>query len=244
MTPAFRRLLRATASSVLIVCIPAIAGLSPAIAHDVPRWKPLPAAGMKITYKHSDGTATTHTIEKVDGDDVWNVVRFVENGDRLTNHNITFRSVLTWYLHRKGEGVLRWDFDRARLASLWPLKVGNSVHFRARLLLGKAKTKEAAEAALNPMQTVDYSFTVEGRRHVTTKAGTYQAWIILRIGETRDLKGKLVNVLIRRFWIAEDLGWIVRLDSHSIRPEPGRSNRATLQAEAVALPAGKGTKKK
>ena len=105
MTSVSRRSFPATASSLSIVCLLAFAAQSPTSARDVPGWKPVPAAGMKIAYKHSDGTATTHTIEKVDGDDVWNTVQFVEGGTRLTNHNITYRSVLTWYLHREGEGV-------------------------------------------------------------------------------------------------------------------------------------------
>jgi len=213
--------------------------VAPAAARDVPTWKPLPVAGMQIVYGFSKGSDTTHVITKVDGDDVWNTVRSQVDGAARVHNNITFRSILTWQLHREGAGILRWKFDRKKLASLWPLKVGNQVTVKADLYLGRGATFQAAEKALKLADRVVYRFRVEGRRHVTVPGGTWQSWIILRIAEQRGLDGKLKYVSVRRYWLAERLGWIVRMDSNSIAADAKQNSTALLRAKAVALPAKK-----
>lgn len=210
-----------------------------AVARDVPDWKPLPVAGTKIIFTHSKSGDTTHDITKVDGDDVWNSVRSMADGKPRVHNNITFRSILTWQLHREGAGILRWKFDRKKLASLWPLKVGNNVRLKADLYLGRGKTFEEAEKDLKLADRVTYRFRVEGRRHVTVPGGKFQSWIILRIAEQRDLKGTLKYVSVRRYWLAEKLGWIVRLDSDSMAADEKGNSIATLKAKAVALPSKK-----
>lgn len=216
------------------LCLPAAA--FGALAKEKSAWGPRPVVGTKMIYTHSDGTPTTHLIEKIEGDNVWNTVNFDNGGAPATNRNVTYRSIVTWELHRVGEGVIRWDFDRNQLARLWPLKVGNAVRLTARVLLGKGKTREAALAALKQTHSVTYRFVVEGRRHVTVPAGTFQSWVILRIAEQRDLEGKLTFVAMRRYWLAEDLGWIVRLDSDTIYQDAKANRVASLTAKAVALP--------
>lgn len=212
---------------------------SPALAKDDVNWAPQPVPGMMIEFMHSDGTPTSHRITKVDGDNVWNTVDFDNGGVPAKNVNITYRSVITWQIHRPGEGVLRWEFDRKKLDTLWPLKVGKSVRLKTKVMLGRGKTLEAAAAQLKQTHSVTYRFHVEGRRHITVKGGTWQAWVISRIAEQRDMKGVLTYVGTRRYWLAERLGWIVRLDTDDIFPDEKKNRIATLQAVAVALPARK-----
>jgi len=106
-------------------------------------------------------------------------------------------------------------------------------------MLGRGKTLEAAVAKLKQTHTITYRFLVEGRRHITVKGGTWQAWIISRVAEQRDMKGALTYVGMRRYWLAERLGWIVRLDTDDIYPDEKKNRTATLQATVVALPARK-----
>lgn len=211
----------------------------PALAKDDIKWAPQPVPGMMIEFMHSDGTPTTHRITKVEGNNVWNTVDFDNGGVPAKNVNITYRSVITWQIHRPGEGVLRWEFDRKKLDSLWPLQVGKSVRLKTRVMLGRGKTLEAATATLKQTHSVTYRFVVEGRRHITVKGGTWQSWIISRVAEQRDMKGTLTYVGMRRYWLAEQLGWIVRLDTDDIFPDEKKNRTATLQAKAVALPARK-----
>lgn len=227
---------------VIRLCL-SIVALSAVVAHalakDSAKWAPQPLAGMMIEFMHTDGTLAKHRITKVEGNNVWNTVDFDNGGVPAKNVNITYRSIITWQIYRPAEGVIRWEFDRKKLDTLWPLQVGKSVRVKTKLMLGRGKTLEAAAAKLKQTHSITYRFVVEGRRHVTVKGGTWQAWVISRVAEQRDMKGTLTYVGMRRYWLAERLGWIVRLDTDDIRPDEKKNRITTMQATAVALPARK-----
>lgn len=203
-----------------------------------------PAPGLVVIYSYvADGKGdpskpdTRQEIVSNSGDFVVNVVTDLTGGTVRVSR--TYRAIVTDRVHQRGDGIVVEEIQQDMIGRLWPLAPGKIAKSTGRRLLGEGRTEKIAEGRLKPVGRIDYVFKVLRREKVIVPAGTFDTVVFQRVATIRDLKGKISLVSEKTYWVAPDLGWLVRLDTVNTRPGHP-ATKARLAALKIMRPVSAG----
>ncbi len=201
-----------------------------------------PPKGLELVWSRIDkvgGKAVTssfiHRVLGVRGDEV---LYSVSSPGKYDGDEVRlFRGIFSYAYWRPGQGWVEYKFDRAALAKLWPLKVGNQARVAMRFGFGLGKTIAAAKMRWKATETGEVRYRVLRRETVTVPAGTFDTFVIERTRLFRKLNDSEVSSQQRVGWLAPKLGYIVK-QTLRIGPKGPHAKSSVFQLVSVKQPGG------
>lgn len=199
-----------------------------------------PPKGLVLSWSRTDkagGKTVTgsiiHRVLSAGGDEVlYNVSSPGKyDGDEVR----LFRGIFSYAFWRPGKGWVEFKFDRAAIAKLWPLKVGNKARVAMRFGYGLGKTVAAAKVRWKVTEIGEIHYRVLRRERVTVPAGTFDTFVIQRTRRFRKFDGKKFFSQRRVGWLAPKLGYIVK-QTLQIGPKGPKAKSSVLQLVSVKQP--------
>lgn len=207
----------------LAVCITGVNLTACATTPPAPQAYRPPVPGLVVVYSYVENgkgdpskPSIRQEIVSNDGDFVVNIMTDLKDGTLRDSR--TFRAIVTERVYQRGDGIIVERIQQDTLRRLWPLAPGKTAKSTGQRLFARGRTEKFAENHLKPAGRIDYIFRILRREKLVVPAGTFDTVVFQRVATIRDMKGKISLVSDKTYWLALDLGWLVRLDTVNTRP--------------------------
>lgn len=179
-----------------------------------------PPVGTVLHFKRPTGSslfAFRHKIVSASGDEL--IYHVTNETSEPTNDQVRlYRGIFSYAYWRPGSGWVEYKFDRAQVAPLWPLKVGNKVDFPVTFGFAAAKTEAEGKRAWKVTERGRMTFTVRRQERVTVPAGTFDTFVIHRVRNFTLVAPPRRRIAVERVsWYAPSLGYVVRQTTQNMR---------------------------
>lgn len=183
-----------------------------------------PPVGTVLHFQRPKGAAPVgfrHKIVAASGDEL--VYHVTNETSEATNDQVRlYRGLFSYAYWRPGRGWVEYKFDRATLAPLWPLKVGNRVDFPVTFGFAAAKTEAEGKAKWTMTERGRMTFAVRRRERITVPAGTFDTFVIHRVRNFTLVAPPHRRIAVERVsWYAPSLGYVVRQTTQTMRVSRG-----------------------
>ncbi len=186
-----------------------------------------PPVGTVFSFKQVKGPPGTpllsfrHTVVSVKGHTA--VYRVSDESRNPTNDTVRlYRGIFSYAYWRPGKGWVEYKFDRAAVAPLWPLKVGNKVSFPVTFGYAEAKTVAEGKAKWKAAEKGRITFEVRRKERVTVRAGTFDTFVIHRLRVFTRIAPPHRSLAVERVsWYAPKLGYVVKQTAQDMRVSRG-----------------------